>query len=94
MSQPGHHQRYEAIGEVRLVHRRPTGAIAGVLLHIDVGEAVEIAVLAPTWPAGVCPGVRLWVKGTVQREPMDHRKNSHFVLATHVELVPGRRTAS
>jgi hypothetical protein len=91
-STPGHHQVYEAIGDVRLVHQRLDGTLAGVLLSIDTGELMEIAVMARTWPPGVAVGTRLYVRGHLQRETME-RKNSHFVLATHVNVVvrPPRR---
>jgi hypothetical protein len=94
VSTPGHHQVYEAIGDVRLVHRHPDGTLAGVLLSIDAGELVELAVLAATWPPGVREGCRLHVKGTLQKETLAHRKNSHFILASHVSVVVRRQVAS
>jgi hypothetical protein len=87
-STPGHYQRFEAIGDVVLIHKGPRGKIAGVLIRINLGEPIEIVVLAERWPDELSQGCRLSVRGCLgQEREVLHRKNVHFVQADHVSMV-------
>ena len=93
MSTPGHHQDLTLCGTITVVLRHPSGGIRGVVLTVDLGNpALEIAVLASAWPAGVGPGARLWVKGWLVNESIsDYKRATHFVAARHLALVRGPR---
>lgn len=91
MSRPGHHQRFEGIGDVLLVHRGLHGQITGVLISIDLGDPLQIAVLSPQWPEGLAPGTRLWFVGQLGQERVSHKKNTHYVQAVHVDVVKWRK---
>ncbi|HEX9872529.1 MAG TPA: hypothetical protein VGC99_28815 [Candidatus Tectomicrobia bacterium] len=93
-STPGHHQDLTLCGTVTVLLKHPAGGIRGVVLKVEVGEpALEIAVLARTWPAGVCPGARLWVRGHLANESIsDYKRATHFVVAQHLALVRGPRS--
>ena len=86
-STPGHYQRFEAIGDVVLIHKNPGGKIAGVLIRINLGEPIDIAVLADHWPAELSQGCRLSVRGYLRQECELHRKNIHYIQADCISLV-------
>jgi hypothetical protein len=93
MSTAMHHQDVVLCGTVTLLLKHPSGGIRGVVLKVDLGEpALEIAVLARTWPEGIGPGARVWVRGHLANEAVDGLKRAtHFVVAQHLALVRGPR---
>jgi hypothetical protein len=86
-STPGHFQRFEGIGDVVLVNKNAGGKIAGVLIRINLGEPMDIAVLAERWPAELSQGCRLSVRGYLRQERELHRKNIHYVQADCISVV-------
>jgi hypothetical protein len=84
-SVPGHHQVFECIGTVLLLHTRK-GTVHGALVEVAVDDEppLRIAVVAQhPWP-DVAPGDILWVKGRLRLEPLAlGRRNTHFVDVIH-----------
>jgi hypothetical protein len=92
MSTPGHHNEVVLVGEVCEVYT-DGGAVSGVILAVDAGEACEVPVMFPAARPGVSVGDRLWVRGRLACEPMPNRPESLlFVQARWVESVtrPGQ----
>jgi hypothetical protein len=88
MSTPGHHNEVVLVGEVRDVSTDENGAVIGVILLVDAGEACEVPVMFPSARPGVAMGDRLWVRGRLACEPLPQRPASLlFVHARWIEPV-------
>jgi hypothetical protein len=57
MSTPGHHNEIVLVGEVREVYTDSSGAVSGVILLVDAGEACDVPVLFPAARLGVSAGL-------------------------------------
>ncbi len=94
MSIPGHHSEVVVVGDVREVSTDISGAVIGVILLVDAGEACEVPVMFPAAQPGVSVGDRLWVRGRLACEPMPNRPESLlFVQARWIETVTRPRQA-
>jgi hypothetical protein len=88
MSTPGHHNEVVLVGDVREVYADGSGAVIGVILLVDAGEACEVPVMFPAARPGVSAGDRLWVRGRLAFEPVPHRQEGLlFVQARWIESV-------
>jgi hypothetical protein len=88
MSSPGHHHEVVLVGEVREVYTDGSGAVSGVILLVDAGEACEVPVMFPVTRPGVSAGDRLWVRGRLACEPLPQRQGALlFVQARWIEPV-------
>jgi hypothetical protein len=95
MSTPGHHNDVVLVGDVREVSTDEHGAIIGVILLVDTGEACEVPVMLPAAQPGVSVGDRLWVRGRLTCEPMPPRQEALlFVQARWIEAVTRPRPPS
>jgi hypothetical protein len=59
MSSPGHYNEVVLVGDVREVYTDVSGAVNGVILVVDAGEACEVQVMFPAVQSGVSVGDRL-----------------------------------
>ena len=88
MSSPGHYNEVILVGEVREVSTDENGAVIGVILLVDAGEACDVPVLFPAAQPGVAAGDRLWVRGRLVCEPRAQREGALlFVQARWIEAV-------
>jgi hypothetical protein len=88
MSTPGHYNEVVLVGDMRDVHTDGSGAVIGVILLVDAGEACEVPVMFPAAQPGVSAGDRLWVRGRLACEPMPQRRAVLlFVQARWIEAV-------
>jgi hypothetical protein len=88
MSTPGHHNEVVLVGEVREVYTDASGAVSGVILLVDAGEACDVPVMFPAAQPGVSAGDRLWVRGRLACEPVPPREGALlFVQARWIEPV-------
>jgi hypothetical protein len=88
MSTPGHYNEVVLVGDVREVSTDENGAVIGVILLVDVGEACEVPVMFPAARLGVSVGDRLWVRGRLAFEPMPQPQAALlFVQARWIESV-------
>jgi hypothetical protein len=90
MSEPGHHNVCELIGEVEDFCRGPSGHIRGVLVHVDTGQAALVPVLAEALPR-LQRGQRIAARGTLQSEPIGQRYPLVYLWARTIEVLPIRR---
>jgi hypothetical protein len=88
MSIPGHHSEVVVVGDVREVSTDVSGAVIGVILLVDAGEACEVPVMFPAAQPGASVGDQLWVRGRLAFEPMPQRQAAFlFVQARWIEAV-------
>jgi hypothetical protein len=88
MSTPGHYNEVVLVGDVREVYTDVSGAVSGVILLVNAGEACEVPVMFPAAQPGVSAGDRLWVRGRLAFEPMPQRQEALlFVQARWIEAV-------
>jgi len=93
-STPGHHQEVTIFGDIIVVLRHPTGLIKGVVVQVTLDERLELAILSNHWPEGICEGVRIFAKGHLAIERVEHKRATHFLVPRTIEVVPRRRKAS
>jgi hypothetical protein len=95
MSTPGHHNDVVLVGDVREVSADEHGAIIGVILLVDTGEACEVPVMLPAAQADVAVGDRLWVRGRLTCESIPPRQEALlFLQARWIEAVTQPRPPS
>lgn len=88
MSSPGHYNEVVVVGDVREVYTDGSGAVSGVILLVDAGEACDVPVMFPAARPGVSVGDRLWVRGRLTCDPIPQREGALlFVQARWMESV-------
>jgi hypothetical protein len=88
MSSPGHYNEVVVVGDVREVYTDGSGAVSGVILLVDAGEACDVPVMFPAAQPGVSVGDRLWVRGRLACDPIPQREGALlFVQARWMESV-------
>jgi hypothetical protein len=82
LSTPGHFCQITLVGDVVIILK------GGLLLRVNTGEEINIAVLTNQWPEGLVVGSRVWVKGRLgQEKEVMHRRNLHFVQCEHLAVI-------
>jgi hypothetical protein len=89
ISTPGHYCEITMVGDVVIILK------GGLLLRTNIGEEVNIAVLANQLPEGLVARSRVWVKGRLgQEKEVTHRRNLHFLQAEHVAIIKKAKTTT
>jgi hypothetical protein len=94
LSQAGHHQEVSILGDIVKVLRHPAGPIRAIVVQVTLCERMELAILAPRWPDGIREGARIFARGVLANESVEHKRNTHFLIPRFIEVIPRRQKAS
>jgi hypothetical protein len=94
LSQPGHHQSVEILGDIIRVLRHPAGPVRAVIVQVTLEERLELAIVSTRWPDGIREGARIFVKGHLATESTSFKRATHFLVPRTIEVVPRRRKVS
>jgi hypothetical protein len=86
LSAAGHHNLCELAGEIVAFCHEPSGKIRGFLVRCDAGEAAVVPVLGDALPR-LQRGQKIWVKGSLQSEPIGQRYPLVFVKVRWLEVL-------
>jgi hypothetical protein len=89
MSAPGHHNSVVLQGTVADLYRAPSGAIAGLILQVEVDDAPsQIPVIWPAKGPWLHRGDLVWLRGTLRAEKFPGARYALvYVAPTHLEVL-------
>jgi 6,7-dimethyl-8-ribityllumazine synthase len=94
LSQAGHHQSVEILGDIIKVLRHPAGPVRAIIVQVTLEERLELAIVSSRWPDDIREGMRIFAKGHLATESTSFRRATHFLVPRYIEVVSKRREVS